>query len=65
MDESKANALAQLLGGSVWDSGGGINLVVVERGDGVRVVISDEAICEYRNDEAMESGEPLTTIRLA
>ncbi len=64
MDESKAETIATLLGGYAWNSGGGLHLVVVEREDGHKVVISDEIICEYRNDETMESGEPLVSIRL-
>ena len=64
MDESKANAIAELLGGYAWNSGGGIYLVVVDRADGARVAISDEVICEYINSETLESGEPLATIRL-
>lgn len=64
MDKEKAEVLAGLLGGYIWDSGGGIYLVVVERADGGRVVISDEVICEYRDCEDMEAGQPLTSIRL-
>ena len=64
MDESKANAIAELLGGYAWNSGGGIYLVVIDRADGTRVVVSGEAVSEYRDEEAMESGELLASIRL-
>ena len=64
MDESKANAIAELLGGYAWNSGGGIYLVVIDLADGARIVISDEVVSEYRDDESMENGEALATIRL-
>ncbi len=64
MDESRAESIAALLGGYAWNSGGGIHLVVIERQDGHKVVISDEVIFEYQNVEAVESGQPLAAIRL-
>ena len=64
MDESKANAIAELLGGYARNSGGGIYLVVIDRADGARVVISDEVVSEYHDEETMESGELLASIRL-
>ena len=64
MDKAKADALAKLLGGYVWDSGGGINLVVIPRCDGKLIMISDECICEYEGDDPLEAEQPTNTIVL-
>jgi hypothetical protein len=58
-------ALAALLGGDVWDSGGGVELVVIERHDGRVVAVSDEAVCEYADRDALAGGQPLNSITLA
>ena len=65
MDEEKAEALAALLGGYAWHSGGGVHLVVLERKDGARIVMSEELICEYADEAAMEEAAPRGWIRLA
>ena len=41
MDEEKAEALAKLLGGETWQSGGNLWLVILKRSDGKVVAISD------------------------
>lgn len=64
MDEKAAKAVAEALGGSAWDSGGGIWLVRCERADGRVVLISDEAVCEYTDGETADQGEPATSITL-
>ena len=64
MEEDQAIAVARALGGDVWQSGGDIWLVIVRRSDGHVVVFSDEAVCEYRNEEAIETTQPLTNILL-
>ena len=64
MDEERAKLLADVLGGDVWDSGGGISLVLKRRADGKVVAISDEVVCVYENDEAMQDGKPLETVLL-
>jgi len=53
MDEKKASMLAKLLNGRVWNSGGDIYLVLIERQDGKIVAVSDEVICEYKDEEAL------------
>ena len=58
MDEEKAEALAKLLGGETWQSGGDVWLVLIRRADGKIVVISDEVVCEYSAEEALEAGKP-------
>jgi len=55
MDEEKAEAGAAWLGGYAWHSGGGIHLVVMERKDGARIVISEELVCEYADEAAVDS----------
>lgn len=62
MDEEKAEALAKLLGGDTWQSGGGIWLVIIHRPDGTVVAISDEVICEYDNEDAFDGGKPCNQI---
>lgn len=64
MDEEKAKALAELLGGEPWHSGGDIWLAVIRRGDGKVVAISDEVVCEYADEEALEGGQPTSSIIL-
>jgi len=64
MDEQQAVALANLLGGSAWNSGGGIWLVRLERADGKLVVMSDETVCEYDSEEAWEASSPTACIDL-
>jgi hypothetical protein len=53
MEEEQAIAVARALGGDVWQSGGDIWLVIFRRADGHVVVLSDEAVCEYSNEEVM------------
>lgn len=65
MDETKAKQLAELLGGEPWQSGGDIWLVVIRRADGKVVAISDEVVCEYAVEAALEGGEPETAVSLA
>lgn len=58
MDEAKATALAKLLGGETWQSGGDIWLVILRKADGKIVAISDELVTEYADEEALGAGEP-------
>jgi len=64
MNKQQAHTLAKLVAGYTWQSGGGIWLVLLERQDGVLVVFSGDAICEYANQSAFEEGQATTTIRL-
>jgi len=52
MTESEAQAVARVLGGDAWNSGGGIELVVIERPDGRVVAVSDEAVPTNRPSPA-------------
>lgn len=47
MEQEKAEALAKLLGGEAWNSGGNVYIVTLERADGNVVAISDEMIGLY------------------
>lgn len=64
MEEEQAIAVARALGGDVWQSGGDIWLVIIRRADGHVVVLSDEAVCEYSNEESMGTEQPLSNIVL-
>ena len=64
MTESEAQAVAAVFGGDAWNSGGGIDLVVIEKRDGRMVAISDEAVCEYADREALMHGRPSNSIML-
>ena len=64
MNEEQAEKIADILGGSTWQSGGNIWLVLFERNDGKLVVLSDEAICEYDSQEALNKSKPETSILL-
>jgi hypothetical protein len=56
--------VARVLGGDAWNSGGGIQLVVIERPDGRVVAVSDEAVCEYADRDALMHGRPSNSIML-
>lgn len=64
MTTKQAEVVAEALGGVPWNSGGGINLIGFKRVDGHLVVISDEAICEYENEEAFDECRPMRAILL-
>ena len=64
MNEEQAEKIAEVLGGSTWQSGGDIWLVLFERNDGKLVVLSDEAICEYDNQKALDESKPTAAILL-
>ena len=64
MDEIQASAVAEALGGSPWQSGGDIWLVLLRRGDGKIVVVSDEVVTEYDDDDAFEANRTSASIPL-
>lgn len=64
MDEEQAKAVAEALGGDVWDSGGGMWLAIFRRHDGKIVAITDEVVCEYEHGDALESGTPRLSVNL-
>jgi hypothetical protein len=64
MNESQAEQVAEALSGEVWQSGGDIWLVLLRRTDGKLAVISDEAVCEYDNEERFEKANPAKTVLL-
>jgi transcriptional regulator with XRE-family HTH domain len=65
MDESRAKMIAKALHAETWQSGGGIWLVIRRRADGHLVVISEDTINEYENEEAFEASEAANFILLA
>ena len=65
MDEARARAIADALGGLTWHSGGHIWLVFIRRADGRFVVISDEFVGECADETAFEVGDYNACIRLA
>ena len=64
MNEQQAQAIADALSGETWQSGGDIWLVILRRNDGKVVVISDDVICLYADDEAFDAGQALQSIEL-
>jgi hypothetical protein len=64
MNEDQAKSIASALGGESWQSGGDIWLVLIHRADGRLVVISDEVVCEYENQEAFDDAKASATIYL-
>jgi len=64
IDEKSAKAVAEALGGAAWNSGGGMWLVRLEREDGRLVVLSDEVVCEYADEDAFERTEPAASVVL-
>jgi len=64
MTEKQARDIAAALGGETWQSGGGVWLVILKRADGRAVAVSEEAVCEYRDLETLETGQPDKAILL-
>jgi len=64
MDENAANMLAANIGGEVWQSGGGIYLVILRRPDGGLVVFSDDLVAEYPDEDAFDASSPSVSILL-
>ena len=56
MDKEKATALAELLNGEAWQSGGGIYVVLVRNSLGQVIGITDESICVYAHEKALGEG---------
>ena len=65
MEEKQAKALAKILGGDPWQSGGGIWLVVRRTADGRVVTFSDEVVIEYAKEEDFENDAQKASIVLA
>jgi hypothetical protein len=64
MNEKQATSIADALGGETWQSGGDIWLVLLRKPNGRLVVVSDEAICEYDDEEAFDNAKASATIFL-
>jgi len=64
MDENQAETVAKALGEETWQSGGDIWLVILRRHNGKLVVISDEVVCEYKDNEAFDDNNPSISIFL-
>ena len=64
LNAETAERVAQALGGEAWQSGGEIWLVLIRRKDGHLVVLSEDAVCEYRSEEAFERNKASVTIIL-
>lgn len=64
MDERQADALAKVIGGEVWQAQGGGFVVSLRRPDGTIVIVSDDAVTEYANDDAFDDARPSTSITL-
>ena len=64
MNEEQAEKVAEALGGSTWQSGGDIWLVLFEKADGKLVVLSDDVVCEYDDRDSFEENEPSASILL-
>jgi hypothetical protein len=64
MDSEQAELAARALGGTAWNSGGGINLIRFERQNGTLVIISDEVVCEYSSEGDFDNSRPANSIFL-
>lgn len=65
MDERTASAVADMLGGEIWNSGGSIWLVLFRRSDGKMVALSDESVCVYSDETVLLfGGAPETSLLL-
>lgn len=64
MTEEQARQIAKLMDADSWNTGGEIYLVIFRRTDGKIVALSDEVVCEYADEEALEAGKPTRSITL-
>lgn len=64
MNEKDAKAVAKVLGGYPWNSGGGIWLVRQDRPDGSILLVSTELVCVYDDEDALDENRPSTMIQL-
>ena len=64
MDKDSAEKLAALIGGDAWQSGGGIYVVLKTNSLGQIIGITDESICVYKSDDALNEGMPEQNILL-
>lgn len=48
----------RIKGASTWDSGGGVELDLIELTDGRVLCVSDEAVVLYKDMEDLEAGDP-------
>jgi hypothetical protein len=64
MNEPQARNIAEILGGRIWQSGGGLWLVIIDKANGELVVISDEVVCEYNSEKNLEEAKPSKAILL-
>ncbi|MEK7755825.1 MAG: hypothetical protein AAB385_01280 [Planctomycetota bacterium] len=64
MTEEQAVIIAEAMGGNAWQSGGDTWLVVRERTDGRLVVMSDECVCEYVDQDAFDRAQVSNSVLL-
>ncbi len=64
MNETQAEAVAAAYRGDVWNSGGGMYLVIFRRTDGRVVAINGKSVCVYADDEALQTEPPLESVLL-
>ncbi len=64
MTQRQAIAVAEAIGGDPWQSGGGIWLVVRKRPDGRLVIMSDDCVCEYEDEGALDRATPSNSLLL-
>jgi hypothetical protein len=64
MDQAEAMAVAKALDGEAWNSGGEYWVVLLHRTDKKLVVISDESVCEYEDQDAFEEARARAMIVL-
>ena len=62
MDEEKAEAVAEALGGETWEGGGGRWLVLFRREDGRLTVLSERSACEYDTWDDFDGGRASRTL---
>jgi hypothetical protein len=62
MSESEAKALAKLLRGEQWQSGGGIWLATIQRQDGKIIVLSDDVVRLFDDEDALSKDRARASI---
>jgi hypothetical protein len=63
MDQKAAGQLASLLGGEAWERANEW-VVSVQTDEGSVVLFTSDGINEYRNDDELEHGSPMSSIAM-
>ena len=62
MTEKDCKAIAKIVEGEPWQSGGNVWVVVIRRDNGSLVMMSDECVSDYKCQKDADQGLAIATI---